>query len=368
MSSKCLLVIPARYQSTRLPRKLLLAETGKPLICHTVDMAVAVCRRAPKLVATVIVATDHEDIFNAVREYAGAKNLPATAVMTRPDHQSGTDRVAEAVAGFSDDVIINLQGDEPEMSPKSIIRLAHLMTDNPGLPMATLGYKLPDAEAANPNVVKIVCDAEMNARYFSRAPIPYNRDGVEKGFYIGHLGIYAYRRAALQRLVSLPVSRLEKIERLEQLRALENGIDIRVQVLPSTPPKGIDTREDYDAFVARMAGCRHADYHEIAVKDFLDAPDYCLDVEPLEKFESAVRKAFSQEEYNVLVDFDKVSAISSFAAGLLTNLQSQAQEHGGEIALTRTSPKVLSTLNILGLNKHFTLLPPSDDDGEEDGE
>lgn len=365
MPAKCLLVIPARYQSTRLPQKLLLAETGKSLICHTVDMAVAVCRREPDLVSSVIVATDHEDIFQAVRDYAAAKNLPVSPVMTRVDHQSGTDRVAEAVAAFPGEVIINLQGDEPEMAPETIIKLARLMVENPGVPMATLGYKLADAAAANPNLVKIVCDASGNARYFSRAPIPYNRDGVEQGFYIGHLGIYAYRRPTLLRMVSMPVSHLEKIERLEQLRALENGIEIRVQVLEQAPAKGIDTREDYDAFVSRMRSEKPAVFQKIQVKQFLNAPDYYLDVEPLEKFESAVKAAFSNNGYHVLIDFDKVEAISSFAAGMLTSLQNQAQEHGGEIALTHTSPKVLSTLNILGLNKYFTLVHPAENGEKE---
>ncbi|GHS93130.1 3-deoxy-manno-octulosonate cytidylyltransferase [Planctomycetales bacterium] len=248
-----LLVIPARYESTRLPRKLLLAETGKPLICHTLDAATAVCRRSVRF-SGVLVATDHVEILQAVNDYAARQNLPARAVMTSPNHQSGTDRVAEAAFAADDaDVIINWQGDEPEMDAAAIVELAEKMLAEREIPLATLGYPLSAAAAANPNVVKIVIGAAGGALYFSRAAIPFDRDGklTDGAPYLGHCGIYAYRRDVLRQLVGLPPSRLEQIERLEQLRALENGIAIYVHRLDRSPAKGIDTADDYREFVAR---------------------------------------------------------------------------------------------------------------------
>lgn len=252
MDNRCLLIIPARYQSTRLPHKLLLNATGKPLICHTVDMAMAVVKSAPSLFSEAIVATDNSAIMNVVNHYATAQKIPARAQMTRVDHQSGTDRVAEIAQNNPADVIINLQGDEPELDATSIIELAKIMIEQPQIPLATLAYKLSADLATNPNLVKIVCDNEQRALYFSRSLIPYNRDNATKVDYLGHIGIYAYRRATLLKLVTLPMSQLEQSEKLEQLRALSNGIAIRVHQLAHAPRKGIDTPEDYAEFVARF--------------------------------------------------------------------------------------------------------------------
>lgn len=258
------LVIPARYASTRLPRKLLLAETGRPLIRHTIECALRAADAAPGRIASILVATDHDDIAAAVR--AGGFDTRVQAILTDPAHPSGSDRVAEAVASCPGTVdgIINLQGDEPELDPGAVLALADIL-DQGHAPMATLAYPIrrPD-DFADPNRVKVVLDQHGCALYFSRAPIPHNRDGAADAMGassdasagalgLGHVGMYAYRRETLAEFVRLPQGKLERIEKLEQLRALEHGIRIAVHVLPDAPPKGIDTPEDYAAFVRRMA-------------------------------------------------------------------------------------------------------------------
>lgn len=251
----CRLIIPARYASTRLPKKLLLAQTGKAVICHTVDVAVAACRLAPSLFSGATVATDHEEIMRVVNEYAVANHLPVEAVMTRVDHLSGSDRIAETVNKLSEpaEVIINIQGDEPELEPELVVGLARFMQEHPAAQMATLAYSIEGADVLNPNLVKVVVGCDGRGLYFSRSPIPYDRaaGGPAKRAY-GHVGIYAYRRDTLLRFVGMPRGVLEELENLEQLRALENGIDIHVQLLAQRPPKGIDTPEDYADFVARV--------------------------------------------------------------------------------------------------------------------
>lgn len=260
---KYALVMPARYASTRLPRKLLLAQTGRPLICHTIACALRAADAAPERIVSVLVATDHDEIVDAVR--AGGFDGRVQAVLTDPAHPSGSDRVAEAVAACpaSVDGIINLQGDEPELEPGAILALADTL-DQGHAPMATLAYPIHHpADFADPNRVKVVLDRHGRALYFSRAPIPHDRDGTSIGtttaittdgvLGLGHVGMYAYRRDTLAGFVRLPEGALERIERLEQLRALEHGIAIAVHVLPDAPPKGIDTPEDYAAFVRRMA-------------------------------------------------------------------------------------------------------------------
>lgn len=249
---KYALVIPARYASTRLPRKLLLAETGRPLICHTIAAALRAAEAAPERILSVLVATDHDEIADAVR--AGGFDARVQAVLTDPAHPSGSDRVAEAVASCPASVegVINLQGDEPEIDAAAVLALANLL-DEDRAPMATLAYPIHDPTAfADPNRVKVVLDQQGCALYFSRAPIPFNRDATAPAPALGHVGMYAYRRATLAEFVRLPEGNLERIERLEQLRALENGIAIAVHVLPDAPPKGIDTPEDYAAFVRRF--------------------------------------------------------------------------------------------------------------------
>ncbi len=238
-------VIPGRMASTRLPRKLILDKTGKPLICHVVDQV-----RQAKLVGRIIVATDHADIARAV-ESQGAQ-----AVMTREDHPNGTSRIAEVVAGLPEAesrVVVNVQGDEPEIEPALIDRLAQGLMDDAQAPMATLGSVFRDDEdPTNPNVVKLIVNQLGHAIYFSRSLIPYDRDkrGQSKVGYLKHPGMYAYRRDFLLKYVTLPATPLEQIESLEQLRAIEHGYKIKV-VMAESRHQGIDTPEQYEAFVAR---------------------------------------------------------------------------------------------------------------------
>jgi 3-deoxy-manno-octulosonate cytidylyltransferase (CMP-KDO synthetase) len=235
-----LLVIPARYGSTRLPGKPLLRETGLPLVVHVLRQA-RLARRAER----VVVATDDARIADAVRESGGE------AVMTSAEHRSGTDRVAEAIEGLPGDVVINVQGDEPEVDPGHVDLLAAVLEEPGGPDVATLAAPVGEEEAASPHVVKVVTDREGRALYFSRSPIPYPRDGDP--IRLRHAGIYAYRRETLRRLVATAPTPLERAESLEQLRALETGIAIRVLVVDRIAP-GIDTREDYEAFCERWRG------------------------------------------------------------------------------------------------------------------
>jgi len=233
-------IIPARYGSTRLPGKPLLDRTGKPLIQHVVE---AVSRA--RSVQAVYVATDDERIARAVGGFGGE------AILTRADHASGTDRLAEAVEKLAlddEDVVVNVQGDEPEIEPAYVDRLAALLTDS-GAPMATLAAPVDEDLAARPENVKVVLAADGSALYFSRAKVPHDRDG-SGARYLLHLGIYAYRKRFLLEFARLAPTPLERAERLEQLRALENGYRVAVGVVPSAAP-GIDTMDDYAAFVER---------------------------------------------------------------------------------------------------------------------
>jgi 3-deoxy-manno-octulosonate cytidylyltransferase (CMP-KDO synthetase) len=235
-------VIPARFASSRLPGKPLLRETGKYLIQHVYERA----SRA-KCASDVIVATDDARILSAVREFGGR------AVMTRADHASGTDRVAEVARGLSASVVINVQGDEPQLEPDAIDQLANLMRD-PNADMATLAVPISDPDAYHsPNVVKVVCDDRQRALYFSRAPIPMVRDGApdfaaHPPRFLQHLGVYAYRREFLLRLALTPPHPLEQAEKLEQLRVLGTGGAISVGTVTEAH-RGVDTPADYAAFV-----------------------------------------------------------------------------------------------------------------------
>uniref|UniRef100_A0A7C2NW00 3-deoxy-manno-octulosonate cytidylyltransferase n=1 Tax=Schlesneria paludicola TaxID=360056 RepID=A0A7C2NW00_9PLAN len=242
-------VIPARLHSTRLPRKLLLAETGRPLIQYVWENA----RQATAL-SDVLVAADSSEIEAAVHAFGGR------CVLTG-EHPSGTDRIAEvARRSLPDaDIIVNIQGDEPELDPSHIDRLVNLLAADPHAPMATLVTPIHAAEQVlATSCVKVVCGADGRALYFSRAPIPHVRDrSIEEVLSAGerpwllHLGIYAYRRDFLLELTSRPVSRLEFAEKLEQLRALEAGARILVDVVDH-PSVGIDTPTDYALFVERQ--------------------------------------------------------------------------------------------------------------------
>ena len=229
-------VIPSRWGSTRFPGKSLHPLCGKPLVAWVV----AAAQRAHRL-DEVIVATDDARIAAAV-EGTGAR-----AVMTRADHPSGTDRVAEAARPADDDIIVNIQGDEPLIAPAVIDALVQSLISNPNWSMATVACpitNLRDLEARS--VVKVVMDREGGALYFSRLPIPCTRDGdpdLASGLYLRHIGIYAYRGAFLKRLVQEPPCKLEQTEKLEQLRAMYVGGRIAVIVATDTGV-GVDTPED----------------------------------------------------------------------------------------------------------------------------
>jgi 3-deoxy-manno-octulosonate cytidylyltransferase (CMP-KDO synthetase) len=240
-------VIPARFASTRLPGKPLLSETGRPLIQHVVEAA----RRAKSL-ERIIVATDDSRIAEAVTAFGGE------AIMTRPDHPTGTDRVAEVAARIERArIIVNVQGDEPEITGETIDRLVALLENDPEAPMATLATPIRDeAVYRDPSCVKVVCSRRARALYFSRSPIPCHRDGLPDPATASppvahlHLGLYAYRRDFLLSIATLPRSPLEAAEKLEQLRVLEAGHPIAIGLVDE-PSIGIDTPEDYRRFVER---------------------------------------------------------------------------------------------------------------------
>ncbi|MCD4831867.1 MAG: 3-deoxy-manno-octulosonate cytidylyltransferase [Anaerohalosphaeraceae bacterium] len=240
---KIIAVIPARYESTRFPAKLLAKNTGKFLIQHTYEQV-----QKANLISDCLIAGDDERIAVACKTF-GAKYAA-----TRIDHQSGTDRIAEAVENIDADVIINVQADEPEIDPANIDLLANLMVNNANANMATLVAKFKNrADVANPNIVKAVIDKDNYAKYFSRAPIPYDRDagGIGKtSDYLRHIGIYAYRKEFLMQITKLGQTKLEKIERLEQLRVLEYGFSILTGLVAHSSD-GIDTPEQYADFVKR---------------------------------------------------------------------------------------------------------------------
>ncbi len=230
---KAICVIPARYSSTRLPGKPLKDICGKPMICHVYERA-----SLSKSVSEVIVATDDERIFQAVEKNSGR------AIMTRADHKTGTDRLAEVAEKFPDvEVIVNVQGDEPLIEPSLIDELIAEFIADKNLQMATVATELTDAdEMNNPNNVKVVLDKNNDALYFSRSLIPYPRNaGKAKVF--KHIGIYAYRRNFLLAYAKMESTPLEQAESLEQLRALENGFKIRV-IKSSCRFVGVDTAED----------------------------------------------------------------------------------------------------------------------------
>jgi 3-deoxy-manno-octulosonate cytidylyltransferase (CMP-KDO synthetase) len=241
-------IIPARFHSTRLPGKALATIAGHPMVWH-----VAARTRRARGLARVIVATDDERIADAV----GATGVEA--VLTRADHPSGTDRLAEVVAGLDAAIVVNVQGDLPLLDPGMVETLVARLAGAPSLPMATLATPLHDeAEWRSPHVVKVVFGSDGRALYFSRSPIPHDRDGSRgTGEPLGwrHVGMYAYRRDALLRLAALPPSPLERRERLEQLRALENGIAIGVvEWTAAEPVIEVDTQADLERARAAMDG------------------------------------------------------------------------------------------------------------------
>ena len=239
---KVICVIPARYGSKRFPGKSLASETGKPLIQHVYEAA----RRARRVEA-ILVATDDERIRAAVEKFGGK------VVMTRADHPCGTNRVAEAAAAFPEaEIVINLQGDEPELDARLLDLVVETMARNPSVEAATVAGPLAPEEVADPGCVKVVFGVSGDALYFSRLAIPLARDGEgdRHAPLLKHFGIYAYRAAALRDYAAMPQTPLERTEKLEQLRWLEHGRRIRV-IVTDRSPIGVDTPEDYAAFVAR---------------------------------------------------------------------------------------------------------------------
>ena len=252
---KSVIIIPARLGSTRLPRKLLLRETGKSLLRHTYEAA-SKSQRASK----VIVAADDPEIVAEVESFGG------NVVMTDPNHTCGTDRIAEVANDRPEfDLFINVQGDEPEISADAIDLAITLLEQNPDVRMSTLATPICDRESfENPNCVKVVVDRNLRALYFSRSPIPHPRKWDESllttdekttaANFLQHVGLYGYRREFLLTIPSLPPAPMEKIESLEQLRVLFNGYAILVGII-NDPICGIDTAEDYGSFVRRQSNC-----------------------------------------------------------------------------------------------------------------
>jgi 3-deoxy-manno-octulosonate cytidylyltransferase (CMP-KDO synthetase) len=265
---KVIVVIPARYNSKRFAGKVLAKDTGKFLVQHTFERACLA-----RLPEKVLVATDDQRVVEACRSFG------AECILTGAEHNSGTDRIAEAAGGLDFDIVVNLQADEPEIEPGNIDYVAQLLLDNPDYPMATLAAEFQNAgQIADPNIVKVIISSygkELDSRfrgndstqyairntqykvgraiYFSRAPIPYDRAKSGIGNireYLRHLGIYAYRKEFLLKITALPQTPLEKAEKLEQLRAIENGFSILVGKVKHICD-GIDTPEQYNEFVKR---------------------------------------------------------------------------------------------------------------------
>jgi 3-deoxy-manno-octulosonate cytidylyltransferase (CMP-KDO synthetase) len=233
-------VIPARFDSSRLPGKALLPLAGKPMLQWVHERAKA-CGAAE-----VCVATDDDRIANAARGFG------ADVAMTSRSHTSGTDRIAEVAItrGWKDeDIVVNVQGDEPLIPPVVIDQVARLLAANARADIGTLAVKIDSiADLNDPNVVKAACDAGGRVLYFSRAPIPFNRDApmTVPASALRHVGIYSYRVSALRKLAKLQPTRLEQIEKLEQLRALENGMEIRVALAVERPLADVNTAADLE--------------------------------------------------------------------------------------------------------------------------
>lgn len=244
-------VVPARIGSTRLPRKVLRELAGKPMVQWTWQAA---CKSGA---TQVVVATDSEEVANTCRAFGAQVRL------TSIDHQSGTDRAAEVaqLEQWPDHtIVVNLQGDEPLMPPELLRKTAQLLEQDSGADIATLAHPLKTREEwLNPNIVKLVRNAQGRALYFSRAPIPWRREGITREpplpdgrLAVRHMGLYAYRVGALKRFAALPPSALERCEALEQLRALENGMAIAIGLLQNAPPHGVDTEKDLALATAQL--------------------------------------------------------------------------------------------------------------------
>jgi 3-deoxy-manno-octulosonate cytidylyltransferase (CMP-KDO synthetase) len=246
-SGPVIAIIPARYQSSRLPGKALADIGGHPMIEHVYRRA-----SAASSVSSVLVATDDERILEAVRAFGG------TACLTSPDHPSGTDRLAEVIAQLGSEIVVNVQGDEPLIDPAMIDEAIEPLLADPMVVMSTLRKRIDDeGELLNPNVTKVVVDRDGYALYFSRAAIPFTRAGHPRAAAWRHIGLYVYRRDCLLQLAGLPPSALERSEGLEQLRALEHGI--RILAVETTHDSiGVDTPADLDRVRRLVAGAVRA--------------------------------------------------------------------------------------------------------------
>ena len=318
---KIIVIIPARLASTRLPNKLLLRLGGKPLVVRTIEQA-----QKAKNVSRVIVATDSEEILRVVR----ANDFEA--VLTSPNHQSGSDRIAEVAENLEENsIIVNVQGDEPTISPRTIERAVDALLQDDSIEMATTCEPIEDyKDVLSADVVKVVADENDFALYFSRSPIPFPREKVKEygsleralraekellASFKKHTGLYVYRREFLLKYTKLKQTILEKTEMLEQLRALENGAKIKV-VEADESSIGVDTKEDYERvkkiFEARTITYRKATVEdapavaEVHVESWREsfagiAPPVFLDKMSVEKRENAFRQGFSDETYKMFV-------------------------------------------------------------------
>ena len=326
-------VIPARLQSTRLANKLLLPLAGKPLILHTLEQA----RKAAN-VSRVIVATDDDVIFEAI------KSSGNEVVMTSAHHQSGSDRIAEVAEVLPEhSIIVNVQGDEPLISPMTIEKAVDALLEDDSIEMATTCEKIDDArDVLSPDVVKVIVDENNFALYFSRSPIPFPREAVRQYgtlenalreavnlivIYRKHTGLYVYRREFLLRYTKLKQTNLEKTEMLEQLRALENGVKIKV-VEVSEISVGVDTPEDYER-VEKIIEARQITYRKATVEDAPAVakvhveswrksfagivPQAFLDNLWIEKRERAFREGFGAADYKMFVAETAQNEIVGFA-------------------------------------------------------
>jgi 3-deoxy-manno-octulosonate cytidylyltransferase (CMP-KDO synthetase) len=246
MRHEVLAVIPARFQSTRFPGKVIMPLAGKPLVQHTYERTIQA-----RLVQQAVVATDDARVVEALKPYG------TPVILTRADHPTGTDRIAEVAEARSESIIVNVQGDEPLIEPDTIDRTIQPLLERPDVVMSTARHLIEKYdEALDPNVVKVVCDSSGLALYFSRACIPHLRDAEDRSAappcYWQHIGLYVYRRDFLLAYARMPQTPLEKLEKLEQLRALENGYKIAV-VETQYKSIGVDVLEDYERIQGAIA-------------------------------------------------------------------------------------------------------------------